>query len=239
MSETPSVLILGIGNLLWADEGFGVRALETLQRNYRFPANVRLMDGGTQGIYLVQHIREADVLVVFDAVDYGLPGGSLKRVEGDQVPKFLGAKKVSLHQTGFQEVLAMAEMLGDYPQHLLLVGVQPEELEDYGGSLRPKVRQQIEPAIDLVMDYLEDFGIQAERRDQPLTPDTLVQGAISDMQTYEAERPSDESACRAGDARVLQSDAFDVAYRPVDIQGGAVSVDVDAHLDKYRQGETD
>ncbi|MEW8627472.1 MAG: HyaD/HybD family hydrogenase maturation endopeptidase [Candidatus Thiodiazotropha sp.] len=239
MSDTPSVLILGIGNLLWADEGFGVRALETLQRNYRFPSNVRLMDGGTQGIYLVQHIREADVLVVFDAVDYGLPGGSLKRVEGDQVPKFLGAKKVSLHQTGFQEVLAMAEMLGDYPQHLLLVGVQPVELEDFGGSLRCEVRQQIEPAIELVLNYLADFGIEAERRDRPLIPDTQVQGAISDMQAYEAERPSNESACRAGDARVLKSDAFKLAYRPVDLSGSAVSVDVDAHLDKYRQAETD
>ena len=66
---SPTVLILGIGNLLWADEGFGVRAVEDLHRRYVFPRNVRLMDGGTQGIYLVQHIREADVLIVFDAVD--------------------------------------------------------------------------------------------------------------------------------------------------------------------------
>ncbi|MDP2781048.1 HyaD/HybD family hydrogenase maturation endopeptidase, partial [Devosia sp.] len=110
-----NVLILGIGNLLWADEGFGVRAVEELHRTYFFPDNVRVVDGGTQGIYLVQHIRDADVLVVFDAVDYGLPPGTLKRVEGDEVPKFLGIKKISLHQTGFQEVLAMAEMMGDYP----------------------------------------------------------------------------------------------------------------------------
>jgi hydrogenase maturation protease len=48
MSSLPNVLILGIGNLLWADEGFGVRALEALQRHYRFPENVRLMDGGTR-----------------------------------------------------------------------------------------------------------------------------------------------------------------------------------------------
>ena len=72
MAQTPSVLILGIGNLLWADEGFGVRAVEALHRGWSFPDNVRLMDGGTQGIYLVQHIREADILVVFDAVDFGL-----------------------------------------------------------------------------------------------------------------------------------------------------------------------
>jgi hydrogenase maturation protease len=55
MSSLPNVLILGIGNLLWADEGFGVRALESLQRHYHFPDNVRLLDSGTQGIYLVQH----------------------------------------------------------------------------------------------------------------------------------------------------------------------------------------
>lgn len=236
MSDTPSVLILGIGNLLWADEGFGVRALESLQRNYLFPSNVRLLDGGTQGIYLLQHIREADLLVVFDAVDYGLPGGTLKRVEGEQVPKFLGAKKVSLHQTGFQEVLAMAEMLGDYPQDLLLVGVQPAVLEDFGGSLQPEVRAQIEPAIGLVLEYLEGFGIYPARREVPLSPDTRLQGAISDIHLYESERPSKVEACRVGDARVLASDAFSVAYRPASLEGGGVSVGVDAHLDKYRHG---
>jgi hydrogenase maturation protease len=237
MAAEPRVLILGIGNLLWADEGFGVRALETLQRRYEFPQNVRLMDGGTQGIYLVQHIREADVLVVLDAVDYGLPGGSLKRVEGDEVPKFLGAKKVSLHQTGFQEVLAMAEMLGDYPDHLLLLGVQPVELEDYGGSLRDEVKAQIDPAIEMVLAYLADFGVEARRRDQQIQPDTLAQGAISDMNRYEAERPAETQACRVGDERVLQMDGF----RPQPQQGlsDALSVDVDAHLNKYRNGGGD
>lgn len=234
MSNLPNVLILGIGNLLWADEGFGVRALESLQRNYQFPDNVRLLDGGTQGIYLVQHIREAEIVVVFDAVDYGLPGGSLKRVEDDEVPKFMGAKKVSLHQTGFQEVLAMAEMLGDYPQHLLLVGVQPVELEDYGGSLREPVRAQIEPAIAMVLDYLKGFGIEAQRLESPRLPEIGLQGAICDIQRYENECPSAQQACRVGDARVLGSADFDLAYRPVPHEQDAICVDVDAHLEKYR-----
>lgn len=233
--QSPArVLILGIGNLLWADEGFGVRAIEHLRDHYRFGDNVSLLDGGTQGIYLVQNIREADILVVFDAVDYGLPGGTLKRVEGEQVPKFLGAKKVSLHQTGFQEVLAMAEMLGDYPDHLLLVGVQPVELEDYGGSLRPKVKAQIEPSIAIALEFLEGLGVSAERRDAPLSADPEA-GAIADMQRYEFERPGEQEACREGDARVLQSTDFKVAYQPAPIDG--VSVPVDQHLDKYRAGE--
>ena len=239
MAAEPSVLILGIGNLLWADEGFGVRALETLQRTYEFPDHVRLLDGGTQGIYLVQHIREADILVVFDAVDYGLPGGTLKRVEGAEVPKFMGAKKVSLHQTGFQEVLAMAEMLGDYPEHLLLVGVQPVELEDYGGSLRDQVKVQIEPAIEMVLEYLAGFGVTGCPRVEQLVPEAVRQGSISDMGLYEAERPAATQACRVGDARVLQMEGFQPDPRQTLSGGNGFSVGVDAHLDKYRKGGSD
>jgi len=130
VKQMPQVLVLGIGNLLWADEGFGVRAVEAFHRRYSTPDNVTLLDGGTQGIYLVQHVRDADVLIVFDAVDYGLEPGTIQVVEDEEVPKFMGCKKVSLHQTGFQEVLAMAEMMGDAPERLLLIGVQTEEIED-------------------------------------------------------------------------------------------------------------
>jgi hydrogenase maturation protease len=201
----PRVLILGIGNLLWADEGFGVRAVEALNRDYEFPANVRLMDGGTQGLYLIEHVTSADILIVFDAVDYGLPPGSLKLVEDGDVPNFLGAKKMSLHQTGFQEVLATAELLGKAPKHLFLIGVQPVELEDYGGSLRAEVKAQIPPAIEQALAYLARFGIDATRRAQPLPETATIACELMVMSRYEAERPSEDQACRVGDARFLEA----------------------------------
>ena len=206
MSEAPSdpnVLLLGIGNVLWADEGFGVRVVEEIARRYRFGPNVHLLDGGTQGIYLVDHIRWAEVLVVFDAIDYGLPPGTLKLVEGDEVPKFMGAKKMSLHQTGFQEVLALADLLGDYPRHLLLIGVQPVELDDFGGSLRPEIKAQIEPAIAAARDYLGRFGVQWDRvEDDPDRHQDMPHPSLS-LDRYETGRPSPEAACRIGDPRVL------------------------------------
>lgn len=204
LPQESNVLILGIGNLLWADEGFGVRAVEELHRRYSFPENVVLMDGGTQGIYLVQHVRDADILIVFDAVDYGLPPGTMKRVEGDEVPKFLGAKKISLHQTGFQEVLAMAEMMGEPPEELLLIGVQPVELDDFGGSLRPDVEAQISPAIDIALEYLARFGIHASEREAPLPQSGTIACPVLTRERYENERPSAEQACRSGDERLLR-----------------------------------
>ena len=68
-TSAPSITVLGIGNLLWADEGFGVRCVEALQQRYEFADNVTLIDGGTQGLYLIQHVQQADYLLFFDAVD--------------------------------------------------------------------------------------------------------------------------------------------------------------------------
>jgi hydrogenase maturation protease len=140
------VLVLGIGNLLWADEGFGVRCVEHLAAQWQVPDGITVMDGGTQGLYLLPYVQGAKRLIVFDAIDYGLPPGTMKRVEGDEVPRFMGAKKMSLHQTGFQEVLCLAQFTGHYPGQVLLIGCQPEELEDFGGSLRDIVKQTLPQA---------------------------------------------------------------------------------------------
>ena len=222
MTKPQHILLLGIGNVLWADEGFGVRVIEHLQKNYRFPEQVQVMDGGTQGVYLVEHVQAANVLVVFDAVDYGLSEGTLKCIENEEVPKFLGAKKMSLHQTGFQEVLAMADMLGQYPEHLLLIGVQPVELDDYGGSLRPQVKAQIQPAIDIALKYLADFGVSAE----VVSVYNAITDPVLDIQRYEQERPTSTEACRIGDERILLSEAFEVRP-PVSTEELSLKVDVD------------
>ncbi|MCV6596194.1 MAG: HyaD/HybD family hydrogenase maturation endopeptidase [Mangrovicoccus sp.] len=193
-----NVLVLGIGNVLWADEGFGVRCIEYLAQNWTLPETVTLLDGGTQGLYLLPFLESADILVVFDAVDYGLAPGTLKLIQGDEVPRFMGAKKMSLHQTGFQDVIATAQLMGYCPETLLLIGCQPQELEDYGGGLRPIVRDQIEPAVNLALTELAQMGFAA-------TPGRSQSDLLADPSimhhAYEAGRPSESEACRIGDAR--------------------------------------
>ncbi len=198
------ILVLGIGNILWADEGFGVRCVEALNSACQFPPRVTLMDGGTQGLYLLPYVQEADCLLVFDAVDYGDPAGRLREVVGDQVPRFMGAKKMSLHQTGFQEVLMAAELTGKLPAELVLIGVQPEELEDYGGSLRDVVKAQMPPALDIALGWLERWGAPASPRQGEAEP--LTDGALA-IAVYEAERPPANQAYRLGDARFLNMEA--------------------------------
>jgi len=195
------IVVLGIGNLLWADEGFGVRCVEALQARHEFGPEVELIDGGTQGLYLIQHVQAARCLLIFDAIDYGLSPGTLKQVANDEVPRFLGAKKMSLHQTGFQEVLLLAQLTGKYPDQVLLIGCQPQELDDYGGSLRPVVREALDTALELGLAALAAWGAKATPRTRPLTPREAIGFAPLDLSAYEAGRPAPERACRLGDER--------------------------------------
>ncbi|GLR90069.1 hypothetical protein GCM10007857_67830 [Bradyrhizobium iriomotense] len=167
-SKPRRVLLLGIGNILWADEGFGVRAVEEFHHRYAVPAEVTILDGGTQGLQLVNYLQESHRLIVFDAIDYGLEPGELKLVRDEEVPRFTGVRKMSLHHTGFQEVISACCLLGHCPKHLVLIGCQPLALDDWGGPLTPAVRNQIGPAVELARFILVEWGVQVTPRITPL-----------------------------------------------------------------------
>jgi hydrogenase maturation protease len=193
-------LVLGIGNMLWADEGFGVRAVEALHERYAVAPEVVLMDGGTQGLVLLPEVTAHAHVLVFDAIDLGLAPGTLRVLRDREVPAWAGAK-MSLHQQSFMELLAIADLQGRFPPHLTLVGVQPERLMDFGGSLSESVRAQLEPAVEQAVVQLLAWGYGVTPRCVP--PVEGLNDSALRLAAYESGRPSAEAACRIGDARFL------------------------------------
>lgn len=193
-------LVLGIGNVLWADEGFGVRAVEALHDAWALPSEVTLMDGGTQGLILLADVTSHPRVLVFDSIDFGHAPGTLRVLRDREVPAWAGAK-MSLHQQSFMELLSIADIQGRFPPQLTVIGVQPERLMDFGGSLTDCVRAQLEPALALAVDELRRWGHAPVRRSAPpaerLNDDSLM------LSSYESGRPAAEAACRIGDARFL------------------------------------
>jgi hydrogenase maturation protease len=144
------------------------------------------MDGGTQGFNLLTHVQSARRMIVLDAIDYGLPPGTLKVLRNEQVPRFMGCKKLSLHQTGFQEVLAVADLTGQLPIELVLIGVQPDQLDNFGGSITPLVKAKIQPALDIALEYLQRWHCEPEMRQHKLETVEYLLPQSLDMQAYES-----------------------------------------------------
>ena len=206
-----TVRVLGVGNVLWADEGFGVRCVELLGADWEFPDSVELIDGGTLGLALIPLLQEATHVLLFDAVDHSGEPGSLIVARDDEVPRFMARDKMSLHQASMNDILAALEMLGHRPAAFTVVGVKPVELSDYGGSLTPPVRAQVPRALEIGLEELAAWGVVPRRRTAG-TDDVAMAGALK-MQRYETERPGEDMAWRRGDERFFPQ------------RGGAPAVD--------------
>lgn len=160
MTET---LVLGLGNILLGDEGVGVRVVERLLEQYDFPEGVRVMDGGTLGLDLLPYVEDASRLLVVDAVQARKPPGTLVRMAGDEIPVFLDASKVSPHQEGLQDLLAVAVLKGYLPGEVVFWGVQVESL-GVGLDLSDAVADQVEALAGKVLAELARWGVTAQRK---------------------------------------------------------------------------
>ena len=160
MAET---LVLGLGNILLGDEGVGVRVVERLLEQYEFPEGVRVMDGGTLGLDLLPYVEETSRLLVIDAVQARKPPGTLVRMEGDEVPVFLDASKVSPHQEGLQDLLAVAVLKGYLPEEVVFVGAQIEAL-GVGLELSEPVAAQVDALGQMVLRELARWGVEPRKK---------------------------------------------------------------------------
>lgn len=150
-------VMLGIGNILWADEGFGPRVVARLEERNAVPPEIELVDGGTQGLYLLPLIQDTARLVVFDAVDFGKKPGEIVVLRDEEIPAYFGQRPLSLHQTAFTDVLAAASLTGALPEAITLIGVQFENIDEWGGGLSPAVAIAIDRAIEIGLGELESW----------------------------------------------------------------------------------
>jgi hydrogenase maturation protease len=201
--DTPArrIVVLGVGNLLWADEGFGVRCVEALGAAWDLPPEVEIMDGGTLGLALVPELTDATHVLLFDAVAHRGEPGTLIVARDDEIPALMGGNKMSLHQVGVNDILASLELLGHKPAQFTVVGIRPVQLEDYGGSLTDAVRARLPEALALGIEELRRWGVELRERTEGPGRDVVI-GAVA-QERYESGRPPPDVACRIGDERFL------------------------------------
>jgi len=155
--HAQNIVILGIGNILFCDEGFGVCVIEKLTERYDFPENVSVVDGGVLGMNLLGVMSEADHLIVIDAVKNKGTPGSLHRLERKDLPERIRAKS-SLHEVDFLEALTMCQVIDKVPETVIL-GVEPEDIETLSIDLTQTTQSQIDPMIDMILAELDRLGV--------------------------------------------------------------------------------
>jgi hydrogenase maturation protease len=136
-AATPTVVVLGVGNLILSDEGVGVRCVQALEAEGALPAHVGLLDGGTSTHALLEAVEDLEHLIIVDAVAGDHPPGAVVIYRDAEIPAAL-SNRLSPHQHGINDLLAELALLGRSPKQVTLLGVQPERLT-LGMELSPAV----------------------------------------------------------------------------------------------------
>lgn len=147
----PSILILGVGNVLLSDEGVGVHVVNAM-KDRNLPHDVELFDGGTAALDLLDVLADREKVIVIDAVKGGEEPGAIYRFTPSDVTT-QGQLLTSIHQISMLETLTMAEHLGCTPREVIIFGIEPKEI-DWGMELSPEVTKVVPRVIELVLSEL-------------------------------------------------------------------------------------
>jgi len=138
-------LILGLGNTLLGDDGIGVRVAEQLQGSV---SGAEVINGATAGLSLLEKINDYEKVVVVDAVEMGKIPGSIARFSAEELLSLPESQSFSLHEIGLVEVLKIGKNLSEDFNNVIIVGVQPKELNQQ--ELSPEVEKSIPEVIAMV-----------------------------------------------------------------------------------------
>lgn len=147
-----------------ADDGLGIAALERLRERWSFDPEVDLVDGGTWSMNVLHVIEGADHLLLLDAIHAGRAPGALVILERDGIPRFFSTN-VSPHQIDLRETLALAELRGTLPDHMVAIGLEPVRVE-MGTELSPELKQRLPILEREIIDCLQSWGHRACRREE-------------------------------------------------------------------------
>jgi len=151
------VTILGLGNILLGDEGFGVHFVRWFEERHRLPAGVAVVDGGTLGYVLLDTICACERLIVVDCLKLADTPGSLYRFGREELEAHL-PPPTSMHEVKFAEVLCKAELMGELPE-MVFIGIVPERCGEMELELTGTVRARLPEVERLVLNELARWGV--------------------------------------------------------------------------------
>jgi hydrogenase maturation protease len=157
------IKVLGLGNVLMGDDGFGPAVIHAFEADYAVSDDVEIFDLGTPGLDLMPWLTDADRIVIVDTVKSDLPPGTIRIYDKGDVLRRPPSVRVGPHDPGVKESLLTLEFAGRAPHEVTLVGVVPARTE-LAAHLSPEVASAVGAAVSAVIAALERGGASVTRR---------------------------------------------------------------------------
>lgn len=167
--------VVGMGNILYRDEGVGVYAARYLQMAYRFAPGIEVVDGALMGFGLMKYFQLQGPparLIILDALLADDKPGAIYRLSADQLISLGPDMRPTAHEVDAIQLLKLASALGSPPE-LTLLGIVPADASELAVGLTPELADAFPRYVDAVLAEVRDSGIRAERSRCPSIDDVI------------------------------------------------------------------
>jgi len=183
MTESPELLILGLGNVLLGDDGLGAAAVARLERGYNIPPGVRVADGGTLGLALLGLFAESEHVILVDAIRVDAPPGTSVRVDGDEVAPAV-RERLSPHQVGVADLLDAARLIDSFPASVTLLGLVPERM-DLSIERSDPVNEGLDGLVEAIVREARGLGYELSPKSGAGARDSRAGGVMHDYRVQQ------------------------------------------------------
>ena len=161
------IRICGVGSVLLGDDAVGPYMARWIAANYEFGEGVDVEDLGTPGLDLIAYMTGIDVLILIDSVENREPAGTVTVFDKAAITRHRPAVRLDPHSPCITESIFIAELAGDGPEDIYLIGITGEQLE-VGAPLSDSVRKAIPLAVEKVLEGVVLHGGSYRKRETPI-----------------------------------------------------------------------
>ncbi len=160
-SKNSKPIVIGVGNILWSDEGVGIHIVRQLRKR-NISKLMEIHEVGTSSFELLNVIDGNSRVIIVDAVRMDEKPGTVKSIDlviDDDIsllPQF-----TSLHQLDLISTLKMAKGVIDLPKKIILIGIEPASL-DTGTELSKPVEAVVPKIISEILKTTKKMNLDIE-----------------------------------------------------------------------------
>ncbi len=157
-----TVAILGIGNILEHDDGIAVYTAAYLQNNFTFTPEIDIINGGVEGINLLNIFMEYKTILILDALDIDDTPGSVYRIPASKLAGY-GLNSGGAHELGVLQCLDILELLEKPLPHSCILGIVPHTI-DVKIAISKQLSSTFETYIQTILKTLKQYHITAHQK---------------------------------------------------------------------------
>jgi hydrogenase maturation protease len=166
--------VVGVGTIIFQDEGVGVFAQKYIDENYTFSDDVTMVDGGVLGFQLMTYYQDYDKVLILDTITIEDDVGAIYNLPGDELLG-LGSYKQTAHEVEVAEMLEICSLLEKMAE-VNIIGIVPKDIQAVNVGLTDELKEKFQAFLQTALDELERSGIAFSKNEQEVSLEEIISG---------------------------------------------------------------